>query len=410
MNSLKKIMYTCILFLSLIPQVITEELSSEKNFIKKENYKIDEILDNGVYTVSLTKLNLDIIVEGHTGSGLIINILSSNKSYSRLEKSQNRILIIQDKENEILKINPNHESDQLYNFDKIEIKIPKNINIHLNKCNGDVFINDLIGGIKIESHVGKIEGKKLTGDVKILSSGGKIDIYNSKVFLQAHLEGNDIFLNNINGKANISTSGGNIIIDTFHGDIISQTIGGLVKIKDIEAKTINCKTSYGNIEATKINARVILSSQNGSIILNETKGNVEISSQNGDLQIINCADELICNTYNGDIFIKQMTGSVDAKSIRGNIKLHLNYSSSIKKYHYSLETNDGNIDINMPKQLSISLSSLIEGNRTTQDITSDIPLQFKFKENKIEGYAVINGGTIPMLLNSKNGFISIKSY
>ena len=58
----------------------------------------------------------------------------------------------------------------------------------------------------------------------------------------------------------------------------------------------------------------------------------------------------------------------------------------------------------------MSLVGQIGPKRTTQDITSEIPLNFFLDNEKITGKASINNGTIPINLFSSSGFIVIKDY
>jgi hypothetical protein len=88
----------------------------------------------------------------------------------------------------------------------------------------------------------------------------------------------------------------------------------------------------------------------------------------------------------------------------------INYESSFKNSYHSIQTLEGDINLTIPKKLSLSLTSQIAHNRSTQYITSEIPLNFSLEDDKIVGKAVMNDGKIPITIYSKNGFIDIKNY
>ena len=106
----------------------------------------------------------------------------------------------------------------------------------------------------------------------------------------------------------------------------------------------------------------------------------------------------------------QCSGSSDVESYFGNIYLESIYDSSIENTFHNITTVEGNIDLEIQKDLSLSLSAGIAFNRSTQDITSQIPLNFELKDNRLVGKAFINEGLLPIVLFSKNGYISIKDY
>jgi hypothetical protein len=103
-------------------------------------------------------------------------------------------------------------------------------------------------------------------------------------------------------------------------------------------------------------------------------------------------------------------GSTDVSSKLGNVKCILNYESSFENSYHSIQTLEGDINLTIPKKLSLSLTSQIAYNRSTQDITSEIPLNFSLEGEKIIGKALINDGKVPITIYSKNGFIDIKDY
>ena len=408
MNDLKAKIYFFIFFIFLMPPFFLTNLKSEEKFVKKELYQFDEILDNASYTINLGNLNADIFLTGHIGSGVEINIVSDLVIKNQKHNTNNQIIVLNNQKEQTLDLQKDTKIRSLNNNSRIELSIPRNININIHACIGKIVINNITGKVGLTSNTGEVIAKSLNGDITIESSGGNLIIQDSKVILSAHINSGDITLSNIHGESKLSTSGGNINIENFTGGIIAHAYSGSIHLKDILGESINGKTSSGSISGNRINGKSTFETQTGNIQLKDASGQIKLSSTDGDMNIENCKNELICKTLNGDITIDKMIGSIDAESFLGNINLDLAYSSSLKNYYYNISTIEGDVTINIPKNLSASLKSSIHGERSSQDITSDIPLSFKSQNNQIIGEALINGGLIPININSKNGYISIK--
>ena len=408
MNHLKAKIKFFIFFIFLIPPFFLTDLKSEENFVKKELYQFDEILDNASYTINLGNLNADIFLTGHIGSGVEINIVSDIVIKTQKHSTNNQIIVLNNQKEQTLDLQRDTKISSLNNNSRIELSIPRNININIHACIGKIVIKNITGKVSLTSNTGEVIANSLNGDIAIESSGGNLIIQDSKVILSAHINSGDITLSNIHGESKLSTSGGNINIENFTGGIIAHAYSGSIHLKDIIGESINGKTSSGSISGNRINGKSTFETQTGNIQLKDASGQIKLSSTDGDMNIENSKNELICKTLNGDITIDKMIGSIDAESFLGNINLDLTYSSFLKNYYCNISTIEGDVTINIPKNLSASLKSSIHGERSSQDITSDIPLTFKSQNNQIIGEALINGGLIPININSKNGYISIK--
>jgi DUF4097 and DUF4098 domain-containing protein YvlB len=182
---------------------------------------------------------------------------------------------------------------------RIEIRVPKNQNTHIETSGGDINIANINGVFKLDT------------------SGGDITLDNTNGKLKAETSGGDINLSVHKGEMNLSTSGGDIICNGTNGDLRAETSGGDIKISSADGK-IYTDTSGGDItiDYTGINKGVEAETSGGSIhvkLPSNFKAKVHLETTGGD----------ISNNFNNARTMHVSRGEVDAEFNGGGEILRL---------------------------------------------------------------------------------------
>ena len=376
----------------------------------RHEYKFDEISDNGSYDINFDEIKTDVIINGHIGSGAVINIYYFSNISDSFEKQSNFLSLYNNVEETRITIQRKNKKNLKENPERVVLTIPKNINISFKKCHGNISVENISGSINFNEHLGAINLNRLNGDLDLNSSNGDAVIQNSDLFSNFYLKNHSLTLKNVLGESKITVLNGNVFINSFEGSLNLFSTNGFIELNEIRGNNINCNISSATVNGENISSDLVINGNNGGIQLNNIVGRCNIKTTGGDILIKGSKGSVTCTTSGGNITLKEISGSSDLESYFGSIYLNSIYDSSVKNTFHNISTIEGNIDLEIQKDLSLSLSAGIDFNRSTQDITSQIPLKFELKDNKILGKAFINQGLLPIVLFSKNGYISIKDY
>ena len=398
------------LLIIFFTELNADDFSKSNLSLLRNEYKFDEISDNGSYDINFDEINTDVIINGHIGSGAIINIYYFSNISDSLEKQSNFLSLYNNIEETRITIQRNNKKNLKENPERVVLTIPKNINISFKKCQGDISIENISGSINFNEHVGAIILNHLNGDLDINSSNGNAVIQNSDLFSNIYLKNHSLTFKDVRGANNITILNGNIFINSFKGSLNLFSTSGLIELNEIQGNNINCNISSATLNGEDVSSDLVINSNDGDIKLKNIVGRCNIKTNGGDILIKGSKGSFNCTTSSGNIILKEISGSSNLESYLGSIYLKSIYDFSIKNSYHNISTIEGNIDLEIQKDLSLSLSAGIDLNRSTQDITSQIPLNFELKDNKILGKAFLNQGLLPIILFSKNGYISIKDY
>lgn len=131
---------------------------------------------------------------------------------------------------------------------RIEVKVPKNFNAHLESSGGDISVANLNGGFKLKTSGGDVFLSDTNGKLLSETSGGDITLTNHKGSMELSTSGGDIVCKKVEGDMNASTSGGEINAIITNGKIEAKTSGGDIDIDYSGTnKGIYASTSGGDI-------------------------------------------------------------------------------------------------------------------------------------------------------------------
>jgi DUF4097 and DUF4098 domain-containing protein YvlB len=173
---------------------------------------------------------------------------------------------------------------------------------------------------------------------------GKVDLTTS---------GGDVLVEDVKGDLSINTSGGNIHVGSIAGLSDVHTSGGDIEIERV-GKKLTAETSGGNVHVGDIGSDVMVETAGGDIILDHVAGGATLSTAGGNIELKSAHGDVIMKTAGGDVRADSIVGSIDAKTSAGNIELMLIPSGSRKS---RLSTNVGDVRLYIPENAKATITA-----------------------------------------------------
>jgi DUF4097 and DUF4098 domain-containing protein YvlB len=273
--------------------------------------------------------------------------------------------------------------------------VPNNFHLKIKTTGGNIrLLNDLIGRANLNTSGGNVTTENLQGELAINTSGGNIRVGNISGNLQANTSGGNITTGILKGKsAQLNTSGGNIKVEQTESRLSAKTYGGQITIGDIGSDA-DVATFGGNIRLGKVNGNVKMQTFGGNLTLNSANGSVN------------------AETMGGNIEMTKVNGSVNAETAGGNILVGLIPDGNESSL---LETAGGDIELQLPANAKVKIDAIIYVSGSWNDdsdeykITSDFEsIQYDIEKDEIRAIYEPNGGGPVIKLRTNNSNISIK--
>lgn len=128
-----------------------------------------------------------------------------------------------------------------------EIKVPKNMNLKLSTAGGNMQVENVTGKINGETSGGNIELAGIQSDLRMSTSGGNVKISECTGSFDLETSGGNMYADNVTGPLKLVTSGGNIQVTDSDGQIYASTSGGHVSAALKDNKGVDLSTSGGDI-------------------------------------------------------------------------------------------------------------------------------------------------------------------
>ena len=380
----------------------------------KQTYRFDRLPTNGSYSIVINKLSADINLIGRNSSEAKLTIVKSYLSPLSAKDIKNahsfgKIDVIHNLDKRSIFIKRNKADTAQYNFSySIKLDIPEYIDLNFQIEGGDIKLKNIKGETKLETSGGDINISDYEGRLTLKTNGGNLNISNLSGHIRSHSTGGNIELKNSEGEIYLSTYGGNIDLYNLKGKIESYSIGGSTVLKNIDGEILTCKSLGGYIRGEEISCNSIIDNEGIGIQLKYMKGNFKVNSSGGSVIIDDLRGEVNCRVTYGDVELKSVSGRVDVINSSGNTNIEFVYDSRLNNNSINLENYNGNIMLDMPKNLPFSFAGNIYNSTSQKDINSEIPLNIKVRDKVVILKKTVGDGTIPINLNVYNGIIIIK--
>jgi hypothetical protein len=163
---------------------------------------------------------------------------------------------------------------------------------------------------------------------------------------------------------------------------------------------IDVSVSNGKIAITGLSGHVRARSSNGSVTIDDVKGDIEVATTNAKVCCATTCGRLMARSSNGKIELDQHHGSVDASTSNGLIRVSM---AEVGKAGVQLATSNGRIVLELPDPLDADLDIRVDNGL----IRNDRPLSRGGKETQGRVVGQLGHGGPMIKLRTSNGMISV---
>ena len=278
------------LLLGLFFGIVSLFVSAQKPYVSKTfrggQYNGLEITSSGgkitVTGTSNQEVSVDVFVSGTNSSQpLSLSEISRRMENYTLDIRQQGAQIVC-----VAKRTSNQENwKEGLNF-VFEVKTPYQMNTRLKTSGGAIFVQDLEGKTDIQSSGGSLTLRGIKGQTRGNTSGGAIYAEGLRDQIDLSTSGGSIQAMHISGQTKLQTSGGSINLTDIQGDLMAVTSGGSIRAKETNGQ-IDLKTSGGAIVLDDIRGAVKAQTSAGSITadLVQIKGPVFLATSAGGVTV-----------------------------------------------------------------------------------------------------------------------------
>ncbi len=254
----------------------------------------------------------------------------------------------------------NSSSDSMSHFSA-------DFNINVPRAVESIKIETLGGGVAVNNVAGKVEAETAGGDLQMDGIGGG---------LRASTMGGNIDVGNITSDVSLRDAGGNITIRSASGAIEAQTFGGNIEV-GTGGRSIQVQTAGGNITVKKSAGALHAITAGGSIDIGEVGGTAVLDTAGGNIRLGSARGKVLAKTMSGGIRLTRLWQGVQAKTAAGCIEAE--FRSEHQPFAESnLETMSGDIIVYLPASLPVTV-------RAAVDVADGHAIRSDFKELKISG-------------------------
>lgn len=182
-------------------------------------------------------------------------------------------------------------------------------------------------------------------DVTVKNTYGNITAASVRAkTLELKSSSGDISADNVSASMKISSGYGNAKLTNLIGNIDLNLSSGDLSITNLEG-AIQAESSYGNLIFKGINGPAKINATSGDVVINSMKGDVTIRSSYGEIRFDGYEGDPDLEAVSGNIIGKNVTLKtfMNAKSSYGNIKMEL--LNGAEDLSFDLQTNYGMIRI-----------------------------------------------------------------
>lgn len=253
-------------------------------------------------------------------------------------------------------------------FVNLRLRVPDTISLHWETIYGEV---------RVENVTGNVEGRTVSGSVSLEDLRGD---------LQVDGISGDMRVARIGGRVRLASKSGDI-----HADGLAQagevsSISGEVSISDVEGTKLEAKSVSGDVSVKRIgnNAPVemLVESVSGDVKIEEARGSVQLKTISGDvLAEINETSLFQAHTVSGDVTARissTFNGTLSATTVSGDVNVQAPEGSS---FRFTMTTQSGDLncnlattEVNKTDTLQSGTVGAGEGSVTVQTRSGDVSL------------------------------------
>jgi hypothetical protein len=274
-----------------------------------------------------------------------------------------------------------------------EVSVPQDYSVDVATDDGNIDLGDLNGRAVLSTNGGNITTGNIDGSGRITTDGGNIS------------------LEDVSGDLNVSTGGGNITAGTVDGSAVLRTGGGLVRLASVGGVG-RIETGAGNIYVGRSTAGLVASTGGGQIEVGEAAGIVRAQTGGGGIRIVRSIGPTRLDTGSGTIYLTQAENAVRATTGSGGITAWFGRGAKLTS-PCRLEAGEGDIVVYLPKLLAVTVDAQIElGGNHRVFVDPALPLKVVYggrdeANNAVRAEGALNGGGEVLILRTVSGNIRL---
>lgn len=214
---------------------------------------------------------------------------------------------------------------------EFSVNIPAKFNVDVKTTGGDITISGKITGeVKLNTSGGDISTGSVEGDASIVTAGGDVTVGNVEGELNLKTQGGDIETGMISGsKTSLTTMGGDIDIQGVKNELEANTFGGDITVGKIGGRS-NIKTFGGDINIQEFSRYISAETYGGDIEIQKGSGEFKVTTQGGDLELFQIKGSGKIKTNSGGILLELLSADGDLDIDAANDEIVLRVPSGIK--------------------------------------------------------------------------------
>ena len=204
--------------------------------------------------------------------------------------------------------------------------------------------------LKLDNHVGGIQGDNIHADMRLDSSSGLISIENSRGELSADTGSGSIRVVEHRGRVSADTGSGSVEMDNVLGDVDADTGSGSVMLRAITGNVV-ADTGSGRVELEDILAdRIVVDTGSGGVTALRIRGAFEADTGSGSVRVsdFEAGEKIKVDTGSGRIELSGNMAAVrqlDLDTGSGGVDIQ---ASELPSMQLKVSAGSGGIEVQVP--------------------------------------------------------------
>ena len=196
----------------------------------------------------------------------------------------------------------------------------------------------------------------------------------------------------------LETAGGSISVDDLEGSARTTTSGGGLRFGHIRGAVWG-RTSGGSISLQGGSADADVKTSGGSIDIGEVDGQVRAETSGGSIHVDRARGSVHAETSGGGIRVDEVMGAIEASTSGGSVHAYISQQPAAD---CRLSTSGGGVEVQLGPGVAVDVDASASGGR----VVSDVDLS---DERKTRGSlkGKLNGGGPELRLRSSGGSVRI---
>ena len=233
-----------------------------------------------------------------------------------------------------------------------DIRVPREFNVRIKSSGGKINISNVSGEFTGQTGGGQINLQSVNGSVDLSTGGGQVHVMDSNLDGEVSTGGGQVHIVRVNGNLKGASGSGPVIRTDSNGDVDESGSGsGYGRGVSASASASKSGTAY----ATTGNGPIMMSSAGGSISLPEAPNGAHITTGGGNITIGSAGGAVYAQTGGGDVQIGPTRGSVTAITGAGDVSIDFRGGGSV-----DVGAGVGRVTITAPSDLNANLE-LVSG-------------------------------------------------